>query len=135
VIGKRDRFREQVWLAAFGLAQPPKPETLRRATACDADACDLRNVAGDLIVSLVFRPIAFGDVCGQAALVVSALDAPPWCAGPHTRVIDQGELARRGSLSIALGDDVWAGKGLDRLPIVAQSRSVDGRLWQVPAER
>lgn len=113
LIGRPDNFEAGLWLATLGDARSPDDGALAAGTACDRDACILAGADGRARAAVVFRPIAFGDECAGADLVITGLAAPPWCRA-ETTVIDAADLAGAGARSyrLAAGD-----KGLALLPV------------------
>jgi competence protein ComEC len=85
------------WLRAYALPEarllPAAGEAAGGAIACTRGACRLRPVAGGP-EAVLLRGDAPGDVCGQAALVVSAEPLRWRCAG--SQVIDRFSVWRDG---------------------------------------
>jgi competence protein ComEC len=75
LVGRPGRFALDVWLAALGLEAEKRD--LTAGSACDDEACVGEGVDGK--VAVIAGPLAFGEECDGAAVVVSALAAPPWC--------------------------------------------------------
>ncbi|WP_051630773.1 ComEC/Rec2 family competence protein [Afifella pfennigii] len=67
--------------------------------ACDDMAC-LFTLAGGARLSHIVSPFAFAEDCARAAIVVSALPAPPDCRAPL--VIDRAALSAHGAHALYL---------------------------------
>jgi competence protein ComEC len=93
--GRRESFAVENWLRADG--DPRKPDTpdLAEGVHCDALGCIAATVDGKTL-ALVRKPDAFAEDCRLAAIVVSRLETPPYCA-ETAFVIDRDPLARRGA--------------------------------------
>ena len=103
VLGKPPAFVLEQWLKADGdgrragdllAAAPPG--------RCDRLGCTARLPDGRA-VALVKDGRAFPEDCARAALVITALRAPPDCAAPL--VIDRRRLAERGAVAVRLDGD------------------------------
>lgn len=92
-VGGKDGFTLGVWMAAVGI-DPSDGPSLVRDVACDAEACFL---AGRPSVSVVTKPLAFGDDCATSDLVISTLDAPDWCR-PGGMILDRRSLTATGTV-------------------------------------
>lgn len=92
-VGGKEGFALGVWMAAIGV-DPADGPALGRDVACDAEACFL---AGRPSVSVVTKPLAFGDDCATSDLVISTLDAPTWCR-PGGMLLDRRSLAASGTV-------------------------------------
>ena len=116
-----------VWMAAAGI-DPTEVQSLDRDTACDAEACLLEATAGRPSVSVISRPVAFGDDCASAAIVVSGLEAPPWCR-PTGMLLDGRRLATTGTLTydVQLNDS-----GTVNLKETGRVLGFPRRLWLAP---
>ncbi len=96
-VGAKGGFMLNVWTAAVGI-DPADVTSLDREAACDAEACLLKAAQGRPSVSVVSQPLAFGDDCSTTAIVVSGLEAPPWCQ-PAGALVDQRVLASTGTIT------------------------------------
>lgn len=94
-VGGKGGFMLEVWMAAIGI-DPTAVQSLDRDVACDAEACLLEAAEGHPSISVVAQPTAFGDECSTAEIVVSGLDAPPWCR-PVGALLDKHPLASTGT--------------------------------------
>lgn len=105
--GKGERFTIESWLRAD--ADPRKADSpdLSEGVRCDPIGCIGKTGAAKTVVSLVLRPEAFAEDCRIAAIVVSRLDAPPWC-GDAAVVIDRDRLDRRGAHALYRNHDLEA---------------------------
>ncbi|PKR87626.1 hypothetical protein CXZ10_17995 [Pleomorphomonas diazotrophica] len=103
-IGPKGGFTLDVWMAALGV-DPAELLLPGRNSPCDADACLLEAAAGRPSVSVTSRPLAFGDDCATISIVVSGLEAPPWCR-PAGALIDGRRLALTGTLTYEMQTDV-----------------------------
>src|SRR5262245_49445579 len=74
-----DGFAVREWLAADGDTRAPGDPVLAAGFACDPIGCIARLKDGAL-VSLVLAAEAFEEDCARAKIVVSAREAPPFCA-------------------------------------------------------
>lgn len=103
ILGKPSGFVLEQWLKADGDA--------RRAAdllaASPGGRCDRLGCTGLLPdgrpVALVEDRRAFPEDCARAAVLISALAAPPDCAAPL--VIDRRRLSARGAAAVSLGPD------------------------------
>lgn len=101
LVGKPGDFEATLWLAALGDPRPPDDVSLAAGVACDPDACILAGPGGRARLAVVFRPVAFGEECFAADVVVSGLAAPPWCAAATT-VVDAAALEGAGARTYSL---------------------------------
>ncbi|PIO99510.1 ComEC/Rec2 family competence protein [Pleomorphomonas carboxyditropha] len=124
-VGGKGGFMLDVWMAAVGL-DPAERLPLDRDATCDAEACWLD---GRPSVSVVSRPLAFGDECAVAAIVVSGLEAPPWCR-PAGALIDGRRLAVTGTLTYAVRLDAG---GMVDLRETGRVLGIPRRPWFAPA--
>jgi competence protein ComEC len=94
--GKGERFTVENWLRAD--ADPRKADApgLSDGVRCDPIGCIGKVGKEETAVSLVLKPDAFAEDCRVATIVVSRLQAPPWC-GDTAIVIDRDKLDRRGA--------------------------------------
>ncbi len=99
-VGAKGGFTLDIWMAAVGL-DPAKVLSLGEESACDAEACSLPAATGRPSVSVITQPYAFGDDCPTAQIVVSGLEAPPWCR-PTAALFDARRLAETGTLSFEI---------------------------------
>jgi competence protein ComEC len=93
--GGRSSFAVDNWLRADGDARDAKAPGLRDGVLCDPLGCIARTARGEE-VALIQKPDAFDEDCRRAVVVISALEAPPGCAG-ETLVIDRDRLKRFGA--------------------------------------
>ncbi len=116
--GAQDRFDTAIWLAADADPRPPDRVSLADGWQCDPLGCVFRlpGVAPepeeDVIVAVVRDARAFEEDCRRAAVVVSALEAPPGCAD-RTTVVDRMALAHGGATTLTFrGDPIPARRTL-----------------------
>jgi len=126
-VGGKGGFTLDVWMAAVGI-DPNEVQLLDRDTACDQEACLLEAAAGRPSISVISRPLAFGDDCASAAIVVSELEAPPWCR-PSGALLDGQRLATSGTLTydIQLNDN-----GTVDLNETGRVLGIPRRVWLAP---
>ncbi|WP_372426087.1 ComEC/Rec2 family competence protein [Salinarimonas chemoclinalis] len=113
VLGEPGDFVLAQWLQADGDPRAPDDPGLVAGVACDPLGCvaPLPDVGA---VALVRAPGAFAEDCARAAIVVSRLTAPAWCAAPH--VLDRARLARTGAATLRLRDEAIAIETVRRTP-------------------
>lgn len=99
-VGAKGGFTLEVWTAAVGI-DPADALSLDREAACDAEACSVQAAKGRPSVSVISQPVAFGDDCSITAIVVSGLEAPPWCR-PAGALLDKRLLASTGTVTYEL---------------------------------
>jgi competence protein ComEC len=109
IIGARGGFLVESWLRSDGDARTPGDASLTAGTFCDSLGCTAPIGGTGKRLALVKDPLAFGEDCQQAAIVVSALQAPEWCAG-KAFVIDRQALRTFGAHALSLAPDGSAGK-------------------------
>lgn len=126
-VGPKGGFMLDMWAAALGI-DPAELLSPGRDAPCDAEACLLEAAAGRPSVSVVSRPLAFGDDCATAAIVVSGLEAPPWCR-PAGALIDGRRLALTGTLTYETRMDV---DGHVRLRETGRVLGLPRRPWFAP---
>jgi competence protein ComEC len=101
VIGAHfDRFAVDEWLAASGDGRTHADKSLTEGTRCDSFGCtallpDSRRLAVDWTYA------ALREDCRRAEIVVTRLAAPDACRD-HAYVIDGGDLARLGAVTLTL---------------------------------
>ena len=127
-VGQKGGFTLDVWMAALGI-DPARLPLLDGDTACDAEACFLSAGEGRPAVSVVSRPVAFGDDCVTAAFVVSGLEAPRWCR-PSGLLIDGRRLASTGTVTYDIRMD---GDGGLRIEETGRVLGSPRRPWLAPA--
>ena len=127
-LGRKDGFTLDVWMAAVGL-DPAEAPLLGRTTVCDTEACFLTAAVGRPSISLVDRPLAFGDDCAVAAIVVSSLEAPRWCR-PTGMLLDGRRLAATGTLTYEIRMDA---NGRVQLQETGRVLGFPRRPWLTPA--
>jgi competence protein ComEC len=93
--GKGEIFAVENWLRADGDPRKPDSADLAEGVLCDVVGCILRTADGKAL-ALVREPDAFAEDCRLAAIVVSRLEAPPYCA-QTSLVIDDDPLTQRGA--------------------------------------
>lgn len=120
-VGAKGGFTLGVWTAAIGI-DPNDTPALERDVTCDAEACFL---AGRPSVSVVAKPLAFGDDCATADIVISALDAPTWCH-PGSLLIEGRFLAKSGTALFETRTDDNGSIGLRK---VSQVLGEPQRVW------
>ncbi len=94
---KGDKFTTGIWLRADGDPRDPSDKALLAARNCDGLGC-IGHLPDGGIVALSLDRGAFVDDCRMAVLVVTPLVAPVACGAAV--VIDRGQLARTGALSL-----------------------------------
>jgi competence protein ComEC len=106
--GKGERFTIENWLRADADPRQADAPDLREGVRCDPLGC-ISELAGEgALISLVLKPDGFAEDCRRADIVVSHLDAPPWCAA-EAMVIDRSELRRRGAHALYREYDAKSG--------------------------
>jgi competence protein ComEC len=98
-LGRPSGFVVEQWLKADGDGR--KPADLAGGT-CDRLGCTGR-LADGRAVALVRDRRAFAEDCARAAVIVTALRAPPGCAA--ALVIDRAYLARHGATAVRVTAD------------------------------
>jgi competence protein ComEC len=111
----KDAFLLKEWLAADADARLPTDSSLSDSVSCDETGC-VTQMANGSLVALTLRPDALGDDCEQAALLVTARQAP---AGCQASVISGERLRRQGAMALWRTRDGFTvnaikPKGLDR---------------------
>ncbi len=111
----KDAFLLKEWLAADADARSPADASLGEGVSCDEAGCVTQMVGGGFI-ALAQKPDALGDDCEQAALLVTARQAPPAC---RAMVIDRERLRRQGTMALrrtreGFAVDAIKPRGLDR---------------------
>ncbi len=120
-VGAKGGFTLGVWTAAIGIDSTDTSD-LERDVTCDSEACFL---VGRPSVSVVAEPLAFGDDCTAADIVISALDAPAWCH-PGGLLLEGRSLAKSGTVLFeAQTDD----DGKTELRKVSQVLGDPRRVW------
>jgi competence protein ComEC len=99
----RDAFAAKEWLAADGDARTPNDRTLDRGFRCDALGCIARLADGKLVAAATSAD-AFEEDCREAALVVTARNAPPACAAT---IIDRNAAHARGAMALRRKGEGW----------------------------
>lgn len=127
-VGDKGGFTLDVWMAAIGL-DPAELPLLERDVACDAEACFLDRAPGRPSVSVVRQPLAFGEDCSMADIVVSPLEAPPWCR-PIGALLDGRTLDATGTLTYSLRTGA---NGRIRLEEIGRVLGLPRRPWVAPA--
>ncbi len=124
VLGRASGFETELWLAALGDPRIPRDSSLVAGTACDKEACVALEGEGRVIAALVRQPVAFGDECGRATLVITPLDAPRWCS-ERSVVLDRTDLEASGARSFQLD---WTGEK-PRLTPIGEAIPASRRIW------
>lgn len=88
------RFETKVWRQALGLSEKQKNKPTGLRFNCDHYGCIYE--AGSYTLAHVKHPSAFYEDCRKAAVVVSALSAPPFCSNTAV-VIDRKTLRQGGA--------------------------------------
>ena len=99
----RDSFAVREWLAADGDERKPDDATLAQGFRCDASGCIAKLPDGRLVAH-VLSPDAFEEDCRKAAVVVTAREAPPWCAA---LIIDRNASRAQGAIALRRNGDQW----------------------------
>ncbi len=99
----RDAFAAKEWLAADGDARTPDDKTLDRGFRCDALGC-IAKLADGRLVSVATSADAFEEDCRNAALVVTARNAPPACAA---MIVDRNTVHARGAMALKRNGEGW----------------------------
>jgi competence protein ComEC len=94
--GKGERFTVENWLRADADPRKTDATDLGQGVRCDPIGCIGKVAEEETVVSLILKPDAFAEDCRVATIVVSRLEAPPWC-GDAAIVIDRDGLDRRGA--------------------------------------
>jgi competence protein ComEC len=102
IVGRPSRFDIDDWLRSDGDARRSDDASLRKAVACDAEACVARRPDGSAI-SVVRRASALSEDCRRAAILVTPLRAPEHCR--PAILIDRDRLARDGALALIVAGD------------------------------
>jgi competence protein ComEC len=97
----KDAFLQKEWLAADADARQAGDASLGDGVSCDEAGC-VAQLADGALVALALRPEALADDCAQAALVVTARQAPPACGA---LVVDQERLRRHGAMALRRARD------------------------------
>jgi competence protein ComEC len=97
----KDTFLQKEWLAADADARQAGDASLGEGVSCDEAGC-VAQLADGALVALALRPEALADDCAQAALVVTARQAPPACGA---LVVDQERLRRQGAMALRRARD------------------------------
>jgi competence protein ComEC len=100
----KDTFLQKEWLAADADARQAGDASLGEGVSCDEAGC-VAQLADGALVALTLRPEALADDCAQAALVVTARQAPPACGA---LVVDQERLRRQGAMALRRARDGFA---------------------------
>jgi competence protein ComEC len=100
----KDTFLQKEWLAADADARQAGDASLGEGVSCD-EAGFVAQLADGALVALALRPEALADDCAQAALVVTARQAPPACGA---LVVDQERLRRQGAMALRRARDGFA---------------------------
>ena len=121
-VGRASAFATEQWLRADGDAREVAAVIAGANARCDALGCTAEAPDGRAVAVVLDRR-AFETDCRRAAIVVTALRAPPTCKAPL--VIDRGFLEKNGATSIRL-----APSG----PVIATARPKAGtRAWMARA--
>ncbi|RQH16309.1 ComEC/Rec2 family competence protein [Bradyrhizobium sp. RP6] len=127
----KDGFLLREWLAADADARDAGNASLANGVSCDESGC-VTPLADGRLVALALRIDALADDCSRAALVVTALPAPPDCAA---MVVDRPRLASQGALALTQSGDGFSvqavrARGTSRpwLPAGAGEGDFDGSL-------
>lgn len=123
-VGKGGGFTLDVWTQALGIDMATVPP-LDRDTGCDDEACFLPVAEGRPSVSVVVSPMAFGDDCALADILVAARAAPPWCRPALIR-LDGAALKETGTL---LFDIDRSNDGATQLKERGRVQGEPRRLW------
>lgn len=126
-VGKSGGFTLDVWMAAVGLDPKAEP-ALGAASACDDEACFLPAAPGRPSLSVIGGPMAFADDCPLAAIVIGAIDAPPWCR-PDGALLDRRRLMQTGTVAYRLAGETGAWRLEEAGRVFGKPR----RLWQADA--
>ncbi|HSM94659.1 MAG TPA: ComEC/Rec2 family competence protein [Rhizomicrobium sp.] len=117
-----DKFSAAEWLKRDGDDRDYSAAiaTPRDGVRCDAEGCVAKAVGGKIIAA-ASRAMALQDDCRAADIVISAVPARGFCAGPQL-VIDRFDVARNGAYA------VWFAKPM-RVENVREVRGA--RPWNV----
>jgi competence protein ComEC len=91
-----DTFAFRNWLMADADRRDARDKALDDGIRCDPAGCVAR-LADHSIIAIAKSAEAFAEDCGRAAVVLSALDAPPGC---HALVIDRQVWRRTGAVAL-----------------------------------
>lgn len=104
LVGKPSSFVAEQWLRADGDARAADDPSLKHGARCDRLGCTV--AAGpQRAVAYVQDLAAFEEDCRRAALIVTPLQAPPWCQAPL--VLDRHALAARGATTVTFNDGAF----------------------------
>jgi competence protein ComEC len=93
--GRGEGFAVENWLRADGDARKPDAADIAAGVACDSTGCAAPMTDGRTL-ALIGKPDAFAEDCRLAAVVVTRLASPPYCA-EQALVIDRELLDARGA--------------------------------------
>jgi competence protein ComEC len=88
-------FEIEMWLRADADTRAADAPALRDGVACDPIGC-VTHASNNAVVALTVRREGFAEDCELAAVLVSALPAPPGC-NPSGIVIDRDRLDQFGA--------------------------------------
>jgi competence protein ComEC len=88
-------FEIEMWLRADADVRPANAPGLKAGVACDPIGC-VTHASNNAVVALTVRREGFAEDCELAAVLISALPAPPGC-NPSGIVIDRDRLDRFGA--------------------------------------
>jgi competence protein ComEC len=88
-------FEIEMWLRADADVRPANAPGLKAGVACDPIGC-VTHASNNAVVALTVRREGFAEDCELAAVLVSALPAPPGC-NPSGIVIDRDRLDQFGA--------------------------------------
>jgi competence protein ComEC len=129
LVGRRAGFELDVWLSAIGIEGSHRAD-LSAGVASDGQASVVDLDADRTLAAVITDPLAFGEECPRAVLVVSPRRAPLWCTPPL--LMDGARLARTGALTFddagAFGRDGDASRLRETGRVYGERR----RLWQAP---
>ena len=119
-------FGVEQWLRADGDGRPAKAAAVAGkggsvdsgGAQCDPLACVVPLAAGG-VLSIVSDMRAFAEDCGRAAVIVSRLTAPAWCAA--ALIIDRPKLEQSGAQALRF---------IDGAPQIVTARAIgEDRPW------
>lgn len=99
----RDAFAVREWLASDGDERKPDDATLAKGFRCDASGCIAKLPDGKLVAQ-VLSPDAFEEDCRNAAVVVTAREAPPKC---DALIIDRNVSRAQSAIALKRRGDQW----------------------------
>ena len=117
----KDAFLVREWLAADADGRDATDTSLGDGVSCDGEGC-VTPMTDGRFVALSLKPDGLADDCARAALIVTAIPAPPGC---QATVIELRRLRAQGATAIR-----WTSRGF--VTDAVKPRGV-GRPWSPAA--